>query len=278
MQAVQRAVTSTPLARQYELLLDGRGRKVGKPIPWGAFDREKYPPAALALACDAQTKLALGEYGAVDLFSHIASALALNGAPFDIIANATRVPTDEIRHADYAVRMASLIAGKDVRLPVNRTGLEKRWREPVDQERLDYLMLEVAAVSETLACALLSACLERARDACLHALFSSVLSDEVHHARIGWYYLSWRSPQWTRAERQRVADRAGELLVNVEPRFWRGRDAPRSASKAARALGVLESKGQRQAVRSVMENEIVPALDSFGLGASHAWRVRRRGR
>jgi hypothetical protein len=27
----------------------------------------------------------------------------------------------------------------------------------------------------------------------------------------------------------------------------------------------------------VMEDEIVPALDALGLGASHAWRARRRG-
>jgi len=26
-----------------------------------------------------------------------------------------------------------------------------------------------------------------------------------------------------------------------------------------------------------MEDEIVPALDALGLGASHAWRARKRG-
>jgi hypothetical protein len=26
-----------------------------------------------------------------------------------------------------------------------------------------------------------------------------------------------------------------------------------------------------------MERDVVPALDGLGLGASHAWRVRRRG-
>jgi hypothetical protein len=31
-------------------------------------------------------------------------------------------------------------------------------------------------------------------------------------------------------------------------------------------------------VRRIMEDEIVPALDAVGLGASHAWRVRRRGK
>ena len=67
-------------------------------------------------------------------------------------------------------------------------------------------------------------------------------------------------------------------VVLVERRFWVGRDAPDSAAGAAKALGLIESEGQRAAVRAVMETEIVPVLDSFGLGASHAWRNRERGR
>ena len=275
--AVRRILTATPLARQHEHRLSGRVTHKHKPIQWASFDRSKYPAAALALACDAQSKLALGEYGAVDLFAHLASAMTLNGVPFDLVAAATRVPADEIRHADFALRMAKLLSDAEVTLQVDRDGLRRRWKSDVSIEELDLLMLEVAAIGETLACALLSGCLERATDPTAHALFASIVSDEVHHARLGWYYLAWRAPQWGRPERQRVADRAGELLVQTERRFWRGRDAPSASRKAARALGVLESDGQREAVRAVVEDEIVPALDALGLGASHAWRVRERG-
>jgi hypothetical protein len=89
--------------------------------------------------------------------------------------------------------------------------------------------------------------------------------------------MAWRAPQWTVAERQHVADRAGILVMNTERQFWRGRDAPRGCEAAARALGVLDSEGQREAIGRVMEDEIVPALDALGLGASHAWRLRHRG-
>ena len=139
-------------------------------------------------------------------------------------------------------------------------------------------MLDVSAIGETLSCSLLSACRERATDPMMRSLFTGIVVDEVHDAPLGWYYFAWRAPQWSRSERQRVADRAGEILVRIEPRFWRGRDAPPGARKAARALGVLESEGQREAVRCVMEDEIVPALDALGLGSSHAWRIRQRGR
>jgi hypothetical protein len=275
---VRRILTDTPLARQHEHRLAGRATHKRKPIPWAAFDRSRYTAAALALACDAQTKLALGEYGAVDLFAHLSSAMTLNGVPFDLVAAATAVPSDEIRHADFAMRMAKLIAGKEVSLQVDSDGLRRRWKGDVGLEQLDLLMLEVAAIGETLACALLSACLERATDPTAQALFASIVADEVHHARLGWYYFAWRAPQWSRPERQRAADRAGELIVQTERRFWRGRDAPAASRRGARALGVLESAGQRQVVRAIMQDEIVPALDALGLGASHAWRIRERGR
>jgi hypothetical protein len=274
---VKRVLTETPLARQHERILDGRLTRRRPAIDWSKFDRAKYPAAALALACDAQTKLALGEYTAVDLFAHLASAMTLNGVAFDLVAAAARIPSDEIRHADYAMRAARLLSGEEVTIQFDAGALRKRWQKEAGIEELDGLMLEVSAIGETLSCALLSACLERATDPVMRAVFAGIVSDEVHHARLGWYYFAWRAPQWTRPERQRAADRAGALVMQIERRFWRGRDAPGPSQKAARALGVLESEGQREAIRSVMEDEIVPALDALGLGTSHAWRIRQRG-
>jgi hypothetical protein len=274
---VRRVLTATPLARLHERTLDRGLTRKRPPIDFASFDRSKYPRAALALAHHAQTKLALGEYTAVDLFAHLASAMTLNGVPFDLVAAAASVPHDEIRHADYAMRAARALGGADPEIQFDASALRKRWDRPLGLEELDFTMMEVSAIGETLSCALLSACRERAKDPMMRAVFGGIVSDEVHHARLGWYYFAWRAPQWTRAERQRVADRAGAAIVGVERQFWRGRDAPAGARKAARDLGVLESEGQQEAVRSVMEDEIVPALDALGLGSSHAWRIRQRG-
>jgi hypothetical protein len=274
---VRRVLTQTPLARQHEKTLEGKVTRKRPKIDFAQFDRSRYPRPALALAHHAQTRLALGEYTAVDLFAHIASVMTLNGVPFDLVAAASTIPHDEIRHADYAMRAARALAGDDALIEFDAGALRKRWERPMSLEELDCTMLEVSAIGETLSCSLLSACRDRAKDPVLHAVFSGIVSDEVHHARLGWYYFSWRAPQWTRAERQRVADRAGSVVVGIERRFWHGRDAPPLARKAARDLGVLESDGQREAVRSVMDDEIIPALDALGLGSSHAWRVRDRG-
>ncbi len=273
---IRRVLTNTPLARVHERTILQRGPRKGTAVPWASFRRERYPAPALALSYDAQRMLALGEYSAVSLFARFVDGLTRAAAPFDLVSAAARVPSDEIRHADLAFRFAALCAGREVSVEAGKQHMTSRFDGAMSLDELDDFAVEVIAVGETLACALLSACLEGAKDPVAHAVYSNIVADEVHHARLGWYYLLWRAPQWTGAERQRVADHAGGIVAQVETRFATGRDAPRGAQKAARSLGVLDTARQRKVVAGVMAREIVPGLDGLGLGASHAWRVRKR--
>jgi hypothetical protein len=270
-----RELTSTPLARRHERDVSDHATARGKTIAYASFDRSRYPLEALELAASAQQSLAIGEYMAVDLFAKLAAALALAGAPIDIVAAAARVPSDEIRHASLALKMARALSDADPPLPVD-TGRHAYLAGPLTLGDLDLAMLEMPALGETLACALLGASRERADDPIVAAHFGALLRDEVHHARLGWYYLGWRAPAWTLEERQRVADHAGLFVMHTEAMFARGRDAPRGARRAAKALGVLDTRAQRAAIRSIMEREILPGLDGLGLGATHAWRARPR--
>jgi hypothetical protein len=273
---IRRVLTATPLARMHERTILQRGPRKGLPVPWSSFDRTRWPAPALALAYDAQRMLALGEYSAVSLFARFTDGLARAGAPFDLVSAAARVPQDEIRHADLAFRFAALCAGRDVTVEATEDKPPQRWHDRLTLEDLDSFAIEVIAIGETLACALLSACRDGATDPLAQAIYGNIVADEVHHARLGWYYLLWRAEQWTHADRQRVADAAGMMVLHVETRFGTGRDAPRGAQKAARALGVLDTQRQRKVVNEVMESEIVPGLDALGLGASHAWEKRKR--
>jgi hypothetical protein len=274
---VRRALSNTPLAERHEDALRGALARVPKALPWDAFDRRQYPEAALGLAADLFGKLAIGEYSAVGLFTHITSGLALTGAPIDLVLASSRVSSDEVRHADYCVRMAELCAGAEVPLKIERSALEGNLVSAFDVEEIDFLMLKYAAVGETLATALLTECRRRAKDPLTRALFTSVVGDEVHHARFGWYYAAHRAPLWTQPERQRLADRLAEFLIPLEAEFWMGRDAPAGAEAAARALGVLDSECQRDVISGVMQTEILPALDAIGLGGSAVWAIRQRG-
>jgi hypothetical protein len=243
-------------------------------VPWQTFDRSRYASAALVLAQSQAERLAEGEYNSVGLFGQIASGLALNGAPFDVIAEATTIAHDEIRHATYCLRLAELCSGTQLSLPVHRQEVADLGRGLLDVLALDSFVLKYSAVGETLAAALLHACAERATEPVSKAVYGTLAGDEVHHARLGWYYLSWRAPQWSQADRQRLADDIGPFVMNLEHLFWMGRDAPEQASDDARALGVLDSKDQRAAILAIVNDELLPGLDAFGLGASLAWQAR----
>jgi hypothetical protein len=271
------SLSDTPLARRHAKSLVGKAARAPKALPWASFDREEHAEPALRLAIDLWSGLARGEYAAIGLFSEIAAGLSFTGAPLDFVYAATQVSADETRHSEYCLRMAALCARGEQPIELDARGLHTALAPLVDVEEVDFAMLQHVALSETLAVALLTACQRRARDKLSHALLTSILADEVHHARLGWYYAAHRSPQWSLAERQVLADRTSEFVVSVEEEFWMGRDAPAASVASARALGILDSKAQRAVIRDTMENEVVPALDALGFSASRLWPMRRRG-
>lgn len=269
-------LSQTPLARRHDRALRGELLRVPQPIPWNAFERQRYPRPALELATDLAAKLANGEYASIALFTQITAGLALGGAPFDLVHAATRIASDELRHAEYCLRMAELCSGGKVTLQIERQALLSNIPNAMIREDVDFLVLKYACVGETLAAALLTECRRRARDKVAKALFTSLAGDEVGHARFGWYYAAHRVKEWSLAERQVLADRLAEFVSGVESALWLGRDAPAGSEAAARALGVLDSATQRGIVDDVMTREIVPALDALGFGGSAMWAARAR--
>lgn len=275
---VRLAHSGTPLSRRHEQMLNGKAARAPKAQPWSAFRQAEYPDAALAMARDLWLGLARGEYGAVGLFSKVAAGLTRLGAPLDFVHAAAQASTDEARHAELCLRMAGLCSDGDVELALEGPELDLILAPLANGLDLDLTMIRGVAVSETLATALLTACQRRATERLSKSVLTTLVGDEVHHARLGWYYLAERAPHWSLAERQLLADATAEAVTRIEQEFWVGRDAPRGASTAARSLGILDSKAQRAVVRDAMENEILPGLDALGLGASKAWSIRPRAR
>lgn len=271
-----RVLSSTPLSDLHDQAIRGALTRGSREVPWHEFERARYPEEALALARDLFCKLAGGEYSAVALFAQITASLALNQAPIDFVAASARISSDEIRHADYCLRMAGLCQGSEVTVEVPSAALASDIPHSLSPVELDFLMLKYAAVGETLAAALLTECRRRATDSLLRALFTSIVSDEVHHARLGWYYAKHRAERWSPELREHLAERVARFVMGIELEFSRGRDAPAHASEAACALGVLDSATQREVIADVMNSEIVPALDALGLSGSRAWSQRTR--
>ena len=84
---------------------------------------------------------------------------------------------------------------------------------------------------------------------------------------------AWRSTQWSRAEKQRLATRAGELVLEAPARFGGpGVDGPRGSKRALAVLGVQDSVASRASALRALDGEIVPGFEALGFAVG---RVRR---
>ena len=270
-----RALTDTPLSRLFEQDVDGRSTQKRVTIPWSKFARADHPPAALAIAADAMRWLATGEYTAVEGFARLTVAFSWHGVPYDLISACARIPSDEIRHSEIAVRAAEKLTGfpaSRVPLPVETRRPKKTGDVRCSLRELDVQVATLPALLETLAVGLLSEARRRASDPMMKAVYGAVLADEIHHARLGWYYLAWRAPQWSIEDRQHLADAIAPRIASRAAMISDGRTPPRGMARAVAKLGVMDADTQAAIVKRVMETEVVPGFDALGLGMSHAWK------
>jgi len=260
-----------PLARhQLRALTRGPTRRA-RAIPFSDFAPEHYAEEALALASDQYGALARGERSANGLLARLAAALDAFEAPREFVLAATSAAHDEARHAQYCEEFA-VRCGYDASAPPAAPAPVEP--EPRSLIELDVAMLRSVALSETLAAALLMACRRVAREPVARALLTTLIADEIHHARLGWYYAASRSPSWSTDERQHVANALADAVICIESEFHWGRDAAPPFDRPTRALGVLRTDLQRSCIQDVVENEILPGLDALGLNASKAWQCR----
>jgi len=260
-----------PLARQQLRELTRGAARRARAIPFSAFSPERYAPQALALASDQYGALARGERSAIGLFARLAAALDAFAAPREFVIAASAAAHDEARHAQYCEEFA-VSCGFDASLALAAPSQVEP--EPRSLIELDIAMLRSVALSETLAAALLMSCRRLAREPVARALLTTLIADEIHHARLGWYYAASRAQGWSSEERQQVADALAEAVIRIESEFHWGRDAAEPFDQPTRALGVLSTSLQRSCIQDVVHNEILPGLDALGLNASKAWDNR----
>ena len=260
-----------PLARQQLRELTRGSARRARAIPFSAFSPERYAPPALALASDQYGALARGERSAIGLFARLAAALDAFAAPREFVIAASAAAHDEARHAQYCEEFA-VTCGFDASAALATPSPVEP--EPRSLIELDIAMLRSVALSETLAAALLMACRRLAREPVARALLTTLIADEIHHARLGWYYAASRAQGWSSEERQQVADALAEAVIRIESEFHWGRDAAEPFEQPARALGVLSTNLQRSCIQDVVHNEILPGLDALGLNAGRVWENR----
>ncbi len=202
----------------------------------------------------------------------MANELAEIGAEPVVVQGARDAAADEARHRDICARLAEKWGAKD---PTNHVAPRERvGRSDMDQrDRLLWEMVAVCCISETMNTALMTRCLEVAKDEEIRVSLRDLLRDEVRHARLGWAHLA--------AERSHGR---GEFLrdvlplmmeASVEPGFLEG-TMPAPWAEGLYDYGELPLAELVEIYRGTMQQVVFKGLDATGIDTSkgRAWLAR----
>ncbi|MCB9526670.1 MAG: ferritin-like domain-containing protein [Myxococcales bacterium] len=215
----------------------------------------------------------VNEYSSAPVFAGLAAQLDAAGAPA-WAAEAREMAGEEHRHGALCGAVVEALGGAAVAPAPARDPLPDH--PAVDPfEAVTRNLLSVCCLSETVACALITAERAEMAEGPLRDLLGEILADEVGHARLGWRWLAAHGTRWAApgmAERLgawlRVAFAHLEAheLANLVP-----------GSPTEPALGLCDAHAARALFYQTVEAVIVPRLEAHGLPAASAWATRHIG-
>lgn len=257
-------LSGTPLEAEHHRLM----RRRVAPIPWADSTAASLTPAERARLAATWMRRSEAEYLAISTFSVLAIDLVAAMAPADVISLCLRAGIDEIRHAEMCVRMAQIYSGEQKLPPPGMSSLPDDPERPKLHQALANTML-VSCVSETYATTVLSATRDLTVDPTAHAVLTSIYSDEVMHARLGWSYLRYAIDLGG----QGVIDAAAAML----PRALRGvanvveRERPiGDVTPAVRDHGLMTPAEERVIFSTCVREVLVPGFEALGIPVGSA--------
>jgi hypothetical protein len=268
-------LSGTPLETEHQRLM--RRRPV--PVPWSETTAAALTPEERARLGETWTRRAAAEYLAVSTFAVLAIDLVAAAAPADVLSLCLRAGIDEVRHAELCLRMIEIYGGKRVLPPPGMSSLPDDPGAPRLHQALANTML-VSCVSETYATTVLSATRDLTVDPTAQEVLTSIYSDEVMHARLGWSYLRY------------ALDRGGDDARSPRPRRWcRSRCAASppwssasarigAVTEAVRGHGLMTPAEERQIFSACVREVLVPGFVALGVpsAAARSTTTARPGR
>ena len=257
-------LSGTPLEAEHHRLM----RRRVAPIPWADSTAASLTPAERSRLAATWMRRSEAEYLAISTFSVLAIDLVAAMAPADVISLCLRAGIDEIRHAEMCVRMAQIYSGEQKLPPPGMSSLPDDPERPKLHQALANTML-VSCVSETYATTVLSATRDLTVDPTAQAVLTSIYSDEVMHARLGWSYLRYAIDLGG----QGVIDAAAAML----PRALRGvanvveRERPiGDVTPAVRDHGLMTPAEERVIFSTCVREVLVPGFEALGIPVGSA--------
>lgn len=257
-------LSGTPLEAEHQRLM--RRRQIE--IPWAQSGAAALAPEERQRLGETWTRRAAAEYLAVSTFSVLAIDLVAAAAPADVLSLCLRAGIDEVRHAELCLRMVEIYAGKRILPPPGMSSLPDDPKRPKLHQALTNTML-VSCVSETYATTVLSATRDLTTDVCAQEVLTSIYSDEVMHARLGWSYLRYALDRGGDGARAAAAAMVPIALRGVATVVERERPVG-AVTDAVRGHGLMTPAEERQVFSACVREVLVPGFEALGIACGTA--------
>ncbi len=257
-------LSGTPLEPEHHRLM----RRRLTPIVWADTTAAELSPAERSRLAETWTRRSAAEYLAVSTFAVLAIDLVAAGAPADVLSLCMRAGIDEVRHAELCLRMIEIYSGKRLQPPPGMSSLPDDPERPKLHQALANTLL-VSCVSETYATTVLTATRDLTKDPVAHAVLTSIYSDEVMHARLGWSYLRYALERGGQGAIDAAAAMVPVALRGVANVVERERPIGVVTDKV-RDHGLMTPAEERVIYSACVREVLVPGFEALGIPCGNA--------
>lgn len=257
-------LSKTPLAFEHIKLMQGRYA----PIPWERSTAPSLTPEQRERAALTWRARIAAEYLAVSTFSVLSIDLCAAAAPADFLSLVHRAAIDEVRHAEYCCRLASIYSGKEESPEGGLSDLPDDPARPKRQQALCNALL-VSCVAETYATVLLGTVRDQATDPTVRAVLSNIYADEVTHARIGWSYLAHCLTEGGEGERRAATEMIPIAIRGAANVVGGPRPSEEPIDPVLRGHGLMPSSEERELFERSIKDVLLPGFRGVGLDVDH---------
>lgn len=267
--------TTEIIGRFHRKLMDRRE------IDWEAFDPDRYDDETLEQAREEWSMRATAEYYSTSQFAQLLHRLCRLGAPLELTGAATRLATDECRHAELCAKFADCLGGRegyDV-----ESGNLSLYDDTDDEQLAIYrTILEVCGFGETLSVPILQAMHVVANDPVAEPVTEIIAADEGYHMNFGWEALEWMTSKLDDDQRAVVRESLPGMFGSFEQVCFGGPEALRDLAGDELTVeqddepnpGILTENQYAGIFYHCLEEEIIPRLEELGFDARTAWEER----
>jgi len=179
---------------------------------------------------------------------------------------------DELRHARLCATMVHALGGEAVaELPPLPAVPEHPDVSPFEGVLRN--ILSICCLSETVAVALIRAEHDTVTPDSMQSTLSSILGDEVQHARFGWECFRSLAPDIDDDMKSRLTDYLVVAFKHVREHELHYLPLGKTPSVQAESVGVCDGVEARQLFFETITDVIIPGLEAHGLGAQKAWEA-----